>query len=90
MLEDTPDGEWAFNGQHCEKHLAGATEHAGKLRQHLADNYPAEAKWLAGLDGITASAVGDGGKQHARYEKKDGGTVSAQLANVDTITGQLE
>jgi hypothetical protein len=89
MLADTPDDEWTFNGQHCEKHLAGATEHAGKLRQHLADNYPAEAKWLTGLDEVTASAVGDGGKQHARYAEKDGGTVSAQLANADTITGQM-
>jgi hypothetical protein len=87
MLADTPDDEWTFNGQHCEKHLAGATEHAGKLRQHLADNYPAEAKWLAGLDEATADAGDAGGKQHARYSQ---GTVSAQMANTDTITGQLE
>jgi hypothetical protein len=68
---------------------AGAVGHAGKLSVHFRDNYPAEAKWLAGLDEVTASAVGDGGKQHARYAEKDGGTVSAQLANADTITGQM-
>jgi hypothetical protein len=86
MTAAAPDDEWTFNGEHCEKHLAGATEHAGKLRQHLADNYPAEAKWLTGLGEAAADAEEDSGKQHARYSK---GTVSAQLTNADTITGQM-
>jgi hypothetical protein len=85
LTEGTGTTEWSFNADHAEKHLGGAVEHAGKLRQHLRDNYPAEAKWLNGLDEVTADA-GDGGKQHARYSK---GTVSAQMANEGTITGQM-
>jgi hypothetical protein len=89
MTEDTPDDEFEFNADHAEKHLAGAVEHAGKLSVHFRDNYPAEAKWLAGLDEITASAVGDGGeKQHARYSKDGGGTITAQMAAPETIGGQ--
>jgi hypothetical protein len=87
MLTDTPDDEFEFSADHAVKHLAGAVEHAGKLRQHLADNYPDVAKWLTGLGEVAADAEDDGGKQHARYSK---GTVSAQMANTDTITGQLE
>jgi hypothetical protein len=89
IAAETPDDEFEFNADHAAKHLAGAVEHAGKLSVHFRDNYPAEAKWLNGLDEITASAGEDGGKQHARYAEKDGGTVSAQLTNADTITGQM-
>jgi len=89
MLEDTPDGEWSFNADHAEKHLGGAAEHAGKLAQHLTDNYPAVAKWLNGLGEVTAGAEDGGGKQHARYEKGGGETIGAQMANGETITGQL-
>lgn len=94
MLTGTPDAEWEFNASHCEKHLGGAVEHAGKLAQHFRDNYPAEGKWLAGLDEITAPAGEDSGgkpdggggqQQHARYGK---GTIAAQLA-ADTIGAQL-
>jgi hypothetical protein len=80
MLGDTPEDEQAFNIEHCAKHLDGAAEHAGKLRHHLADNYPGEAKWLAGLD-EDGSAEDGGGKQHARYAKADGGTITGQMAN---------
>lgn len=90
MVEDTPDDEWDFNADHCAKHLGGAVEHAGKIREHFRDNYPAEARWLAGLDEVAAPGDSGGGKkQHARYSKGDGGTVSAQMANTETISGQL-
>lgn len=49
MLTGKPDTEWNFNADHCQKHLAGATEHAAKLAAHLLDNYPTEAKWLKRL-----------------------------------------
>ncbi|HEY2087002.1 MAG TPA: hypothetical protein VGH54_13410, partial [Mycobacterium sp.] len=88
ITEDTPDDEWSFNADHAEKHLGGAAEHAGKLRQHLADNYPGEAKWLAGLGAAESPAEDGGGKQHARYAKADGGTITAQLANAEAVSGQ--
>jgi len=85
MLEPEPDDVWQFNADHCEKHLAGAVEHAGKLTQHFRDNYPAEARWLAGLEDISSGEEdggGGGGKQqHARYSGGKAGTVTAQLAN---------
>jgi hypothetical protein len=88
LTEGTGTTEWTFNADHCEKHLAGATEHAGKLAVHFKDNYPQVARWLSQLDQITADAGEDGGKkQHARYAGSSG-TVSAQMANADTITGQ--
>jgi len=49
MLTGKPEAEWDFNADHCQKHLAGASEHAAKLEQHLLDNYPAEARWLRRL-----------------------------------------
>jgi hypothetical protein len=82
MLNPDPPDVWEFNADHARKHLAGAVEHAGKLRGHMRDNYPDVAKWLAGLDEITAGEDGgDGEPQHARYAKGDGGTITAQLAN---------
>lgn len=88
MAEDEhPDGpEFAFNADHAEKHLGGAAEHAAKLRDHFADNYPGEAKWLKPED----NGADSGKLDHARYSKRDGGTISAQMANGETITGQLE
>jgi hypothetical protein len=86
MLEDTPDDEWDFNGEHCAKHLTGAIEHAGKLAAHFRDNYPAEGRWLARLEQTEQPAEGDGEPGHARYGK--GGTVIAQMANTETISGQ--
>jgi hypothetical protein len=81
MGKDDPDGdEWAFDADHCGKHLAGAVEHAGKIWEHLHDNYPAEAKWLTGIAVITHPAEA---QQHA-----GGGTVGAQMANPETISGQ--
>lgn len=83
MVLDTPPEEWSFNGDHSAKHLAGAAEHAAKLREHLIDNYGPEGRWLTELDRI-ASGKGDSDDghdsetQHAKYEK---GTVSAQMAN---------
>lgn len=90
MLDDPgPDGaEWQFNADHCQKHLGGAVEHAGKLASHFRDNYPAEAKWLAGLDETRPfTGEGNGGEQHARYAKK--GTIGAQLASQETVSGQV-
>jgi hypothetical protein len=89
MTQDTPDAEWEFNADHAEKHLGGAAEHAGKLAQHFTDNYPDVAKWLEGLGEVAAGAEDGGGKQHARYEKGGGETTGAQMANGETITGQL-
>jgi predicted ABC-type ATPase/2'-5' RNA ligase len=88
MTEPASDEEWAFNADHAEKHLAGAVEHAGKLRTHFADNYPAEAGHLAGLDEITSGAGRDQKPQHARYGGT-AGTDSAQMAGT-TISGQLD
>lgn len=88
MLKTDPDDVWEFNADHCSKHLGGAVEHASKLAQHFRDNYPDVARWLDGLDEITAPAEegGDGKPQHARYAK-GGGTVSAQMAAGETISG---
>jgi hypothetical protein len=83
MGKDDPGGdEWAFDADHCASHLDGAVEHAGKLWEHLHDNYPRESKWLTGIAAITHPLEA---QQHAG----DGGTVSAQMANPETITGQL-
>lgn len=49
MLADTQDKVWQFDADHAEKHLKGAHEHARKLSEHIADNYPAEAGWLKEL-----------------------------------------
>lgn len=91
MLDTEPDDVWEFNADHCEKHLGGAVEHAGKLRQHFADNYPAEARWLDGLDDARAPAEDEGGKQHARYAKRDTplATITMQALEMgETISGQ--
>ena len=81
MTEDTPDDELEFNADHAEKHLAGAAEHAGKLRDHFADNYPPVSRWLKGLDEVTAPA-GEGQREAARpLRKGDGETITAQMAN---------
>lgn len=89
MTQGTPDAEWEFNADHAAKHLDGAAEHAGKLEQHLRDNYPAEAGWLEGVGEATAGAGDDSGKQHAAYGKDSDGTITAQMANGDTITAQI-
>ena len=39
MLAPGSDALWRFNSEHSGKHLAGAAEHAAKLREHLRDNY---------------------------------------------------
>lgn len=88
MKQDTPDAEWEFNREHAAKHLAGAAEHAGKLRQHMADNYPDEAKWLNGLGEVTPPAGEGDGEQHARYAKGGGETIREPAAKGETITGQ--
>jgi len=70
MGKDTPGGdEWAFDADHCASHLEGAVEHAGKIWEHLHDNYPAEGRWLTGIAEITHP---DEAQQHA-------GTISGQL-----------
>jgi predicted ABC-type ATPase len=75
MTQSPPGGpEWDFDAQHCESHLAGAAEHAGKLAVHLTDNYPAEARWLTGpsdtaqlagtISGQVLDLIGDGHGRH--------------------------
>jgi len=60
-MQDDPDPKVrGFNGEHARTHMDGALEHVGKLTRHLRDNYPAEAKWLAGLR-ETASQMADPG-----------------------------
>jgi hypothetical protein len=49
-----PPNEWEFNADHCQKHLGSALEHAVKLSDHIRDNYPAEAKFLAGLGNLSS------------------------------------
>ena len=71
MLAGTPDAEQEFDADHCEKHLGGAVEHAGKLWEHLVDNYPPEGRWLKGIAAITHP---DEAQQHAG----DGETISGQ------------
>ena len=86
MTETEPDDVWAFNYDHCAKHLGGAVEHVGKLAGHFQDNYPDVSRWLAGLGDITSGQGEDGGgKQHARYSK---GTMTAQMANPLPVSGQ--
>lgn len=55
-MADDPDAKvWSFNADHAEIHLAGAREHVAKLTDHLTDNYPSEAGYLAGLGPETIS-----------------------------------
>jgi hypothetical protein len=49
MLADTDDKAWNFDADHAEKHTHGAHEHARKLAEHIADNYPQEAGFLKEL-----------------------------------------
>jgi 2'-5' RNA ligase len=80
MGKDAPDGEeWAFDADHCASHLAGAVEHAGKLWTHFVDNYPQEGRWLKGIAAIT---------HPLEVQEHAGGTVSAQMASPETISGQ--
>jgi type I site-specific restriction endonuclease len=81
MTADTPEDEQAFNADHCEKHLGGAQEHVGKLADHFRDNYPDVARWLDGLGKADADGGEADGKQHARYAKSDGGTITGQMVN---------
>ncbi len=92
MLKTDPADVWEFNADHAEKHLSGAVEHASKLAAHFRDNYPDEAKWLAGLDEITEGAEDGDGKQHARYARhKSLATISAQALNLTaTISAQVD
>lgn len=77
MLAGTPGAEWEFDASHCEHHLGGAAEHAGKLRRHLADNYPAEGRWLDGL-GEAAAGAGEG-RTAVTEQAGDAGTICGQL-----------
>jgi hypothetical protein len=71
MGKDDPGGdEWAFDADHCQSHLAGSVEHAGKLWEHYVDNYPQEGRWLKGIAVITHPL--EAAQQHA-------GTISGQL-----------
>jgi hypothetical protein len=68
MTDDPDPVVSAFNAEHARTHLVGAAEHVGKINGHLRDNYPAEARFLAGVE-----KPGEGGaQQHA-------GTITGQL-----------
>jgi hypothetical protein len=72
MGKDDPGGaEWAFDADHCQSHLAGAVEHAGKIWTHMVDNYPQEGRWLLGIAKITHPGEA---QQHTGGE-----TISGQL-----------
>jgi predicted ABC-type ATPase/2'-5' RNA ligase len=92
MLKATPDDEWGFNADHCEKHLKGAVEHVGKLAQHMRDNYPDVARWLAELGEITAGTGNGDGNQHAKYSKHGPSLagITAQALDLGTISAQLD
>lgn len=47
--EDPDDSMWDFDAEHSARHTQGALEHIHKLAQHVADNYPEEAGFLAEL-----------------------------------------
>jgi hypothetical protein len=73
MSKTEPVNEWEFNADHTEKHLGGALEHLGKLREHILDNYPAEAKLLIELEELAngeikaaAPAAWPSGKPYAK------------------------
>ena len=61
LLRPEPADAWEFNFGHAESHADGARAHVTKLIEHIRDNYPAEAKWLAGLQedraGLAAPAA---------------------------------
>lgn len=77
MGEDRAEAVWDFNAEHARTHLDGALEHVGKLTNHLRDNYPAEAGFLAGL----GSAVQDARPEGGAGKPQAAGTAGAQLAN---------
>ena len=87
MGEDPEPAVWGFNAEHARTHLDGALEHVGKITRHLRSNYPAEAGFLAGLGSAVQDAkpeAGGDGRQHA----PSAGTVTAQMANPVTVSGQ--
>lgn len=89
MTETKPEDVWSFNYDHCQKHLAGGLEHAGKLQDHFRDNYPDESRWIQELQKITSDA--EDSAEHARYAGHGGsavGGVGAQLAGPETISDQ--
>lgn len=53
MHKTEPVNEWDFNADHCEKHLKSALHHAGKIRNHILINYPAEGEFLRDLEELT-------------------------------------
>jgi len=61
MADDPAEKVRGFNGEHARTHLDGALEHVGKLTEHLKDNYPAEAGFLAGLGSAVADAKPEAG-----------------------------
>ena len=63
MGEDPDPDVWGFNAEHARTHLDGALEHVGKLTEHLEDNYPAEAGFLAGLGSAVEDAEPEAGPE---------------------------
>jgi hypothetical protein len=55
MLNPDPPDVWEFGFDHVMTHVESARKHADKLAEHIRDNYPAEARWLKGLDTALAS-----------------------------------
>ena len=86
MAEDPAPDVWGFNAEHARTHLDGALEHVGKLTEHLEDNYPAEAGFLAGLGSAVEDAEPEAGpetiSEQANVAGRDfpkDGTITAQL-----------
>jgi hypothetical protein len=65
LLNPVSPEAWDFSFGHVENHVKAARAHAVKLAEHLRDNYPAEARWLKGLDtALTAPAAWPSGKAY--------------------------
>jgi hypothetical protein len=72
MQRDDPgDSMWDFDAEHVARHTAGALEHVNKLAQHVDDNYPDEARWLAELHKLSgqrhAALAGMNGNGNGRH-----------------------
>jgi len=63
--ENDDPAMWNFDAEHCATHTDGALEHVRKIAEHMRDNYPDEARWLAGLQKLAGSgANGNGNGRH--------------------------
>jgi len=71
--ENDQPAMYNFDAEHCATHAGGALEHIRKLSDHIRDNYPDEARWLAGLQKLAGSGAngnGNGKNLCRRQERK--------------------